>query len=1176
MGKSLAKAGAIIAGAALIATGIGAAAGVGLLGSAAASVAASSGTLTLFGVSVATLGQVGAGLTALGSLTTKRPDVQTGGNPTQQTYDPQAGIPYPMGRTAVGGRIVYGTTAPANNKYRLFYSILGGGGPIDGIEAFYANNELVSFTADSGEGASGKYLNRMWQVRRLGAPGESYLRFTATGSKDTPADHGGNPPEWTSAHKFTGYAAALTACEYDAKIYAGDVQPLWVLRGVKVYDPRLDDTYPGGSGSCRALDESTYVYSTNPWLHALTFALGRWQNGKRVIGLGLPVSAIIVSQFVEAANVAEANGWQIGGVVYTSDVRMSAVQAMAQAGGGYCLPMGAQLGCVVNAPRVSIGEIRSRDIVGDSSAAGTKSRRDRINRIIGRYRSEAHNWEVVSAAPVEVSEHVAFDGGPRTREIDYTLVQGVDQVAQLARYDIENSRELEPLTFTLGPAFLGYRAGDCLTVNVPELGLVDQDVIVQLRSFDPATGAVTLVCRSETQAKHAYCLGQTGEAPPTPSLTPGGYAPTPPDAADWSAEGGVVATADGEVPVIIIRGIIDDVHADTVIVDYRQRLEAGPPAVYGDWTSREFPASSFAASGSDPTVTLQLTGLAPGGIYQVRVRYKTVRGVQDPETATDLGDVTTGGLVASDAKSFGGLTGDQIKAIDAAARKAQLDILDARMKALGDLKAFEAILRQVLSGKPLGEVIVEQRQVLINTNATVGENTAAIASEAVARQTAISAEAYQRTVLATDYSGFKASTSTSLVTLSTATSATAASLASVTTDYNGFKASASTTLISLSNATSATAASLTTLESTVAANKASADAGLLTVATDISALSTQYTSLNATVLANKASADSSLSVLTTNLSSTAASLTTLTSNFNSFQSSATTSLTTLSNAQSTQASQITALQSTAAGLSASVSSQASTLVDVTSKLAVARFVLEAAASGGRPARVSLESDSYGGSNIALTAAKIYWGDNTVFDDATDTLRTVTGSTAAVLGLGSPFGASADLLWWIGPSGVSLGAMSRANAYFYIAGSSPYIGGAGLGAGKEVKNAGGGFSGYIGAGVGWNAAAYIGLNIDAGPGSFMVSVNGVATRDGISSANAMGAWRLTDGSTTLASGYVTAFQSDGLQGTAFSALKKVSTTLTGSVTLTLEFQGVGGGGGDTGTVSGDVFVQYVKD
>lgn len=646
MGKALMKAGAIIAGAALIATGVGAAAGVGLLGASAAAVAGSAGTLTLFGVSVATLGQVGAGLTALGSLATKRPDVGTGGSPVQQTYDPQAGIPYAMGRTAVAGRIVYGTTTPENNKYRLFYSVLSGGGPIEGIEAFFANNEFVNFDADSGEGASGKYLNRMWQVRRLGAPGDAYLRFTATGSKDTPADHGGNPPEWTPAHKLSGYACALTACEYDAKKFTGDVQPLWIIYGVKVYDPRQDSTYPGGYGPCRAGDESTYVYSDSPPLHALTFALGRYQNGKRTLGFGFPLSSIIVSQFVEAANVADANGWKIGGTIYSTDDKWSVMQAMMQAGGGYCVPMGAQIGCVVNAPRVSIGDVTSADIIGEASAAGTKGRRDRINRVIPRYRSEDHNWEVVAAQPIEVAEHVTFDGGQRTREVDYTLVQDVIQAAQLARYDIENSREFEPVVFTLGPGFLGFRAGDCLTANVPELGLVDQELIVVRRSFDPASGAVSLECRSETTAKHAYCLGQTATPPPTPTLTPANYGPTAPNLSDWSAEGGELAGEAGSLPVIIVRGILDDVHAVSVIVDYRQLLDAGPPAVYGDWASQEFPASSLAASGDDPTVTIQLTGLVPGATYQVRVRYRTVRQVTDPAVNTDLGNVVTGGITA--------------------------------------------------------------------------------------------------------------------------------------------------------------------------------------------------------------------------------------------------------------------------------------------------------------------------------------------------------------------------------------------------------------------------------------------------------------------------------------------------------------------------------------------------
>ncbi|EEF22553.1 conserved hypothetical protein, partial [Ricinus communis] len=287
-----------------------------------AGTAAGFGAVSVFGVSLSAWSAIGSGLSAIGTLLTKRPGVSTGGSPVQQTYDPSSGLPYPFGRTAVAGRIVYGTvTGPLKegNKYRLFYSVISGV-RIEGFESFSTNDETVSFTSDAGEGASGTYKNRMWQVRRTGAPdSRSYLRFTATGTKDTPADHGGNPPEWTAQHTFGEMAVSLTACEYDQKVYASDVKPMYVIRAARVYDPRLDDTYPGGAGACRANDENTFVWSENPWLHALTWAMGRYQNGARVLGIGAALAFLPVSMFVEGANIADANDWKIGGTAWSTD-----------------------------------------------------------------------------------------------------------------------------------------------------------------------------------------------------------------------------------------------------------------------------------------------------------------------------------------------------------------------------------------------------------------------------------------------------------------------------------------------------------------------------------------------------------------------------------------------------------------------------------------------------------------------------------------------------------------------------------------------------------------------------------------------------------------------------------------------------------------------------------------
>ena len=69
-------------------------------------------------------------------------------------------------------------------------------------------------------------------------------------------------------------------------------------------------------------------------------------------------------------------------------------------------------------------------------------------------------------------------------------VQFVDlaprQIAQLARYDIENAREFGPITLPLKIRWIGYKPGDCLAVEAGELGLDGQRVLVTNRGLDPA------------------------------------------------------------------------------------------------------------------------------------------------------------------------------------------------------------------------------------------------------------------------------------------------------------------------------------------------------------------------------------------------------------------------------------------------------------------------------------------------------------------------------------------------------------------------------------------------------------------------------------------------------------------------------------------------------------------
>lgn len=512
MAKVLRTAALVVGAVALAATGVGALASIGAFGTIVAGSAAAA-TLT----TVATIATVAtwsaAALTAAAVITAKKPSLSVSGDQTKFTLNKDQGIPWPIGRTSAAGWIVHRATwdydGSENNAYQTFFAAWGAG-PIHSVEAFKVDGTTIAF---SGDAALGGYAGYMWANWQLGATPEA-AALPAASFRPT-------VPGWSTASKLSGYAAYSWTLKWDKKgkkFPSGVPQPSAILKGAKAWDPRKDSTYPGGSGSHRPNDPSTWEWTENPWLLAIQWGRGIFHNGKRVMGIGMALAAIDVPAYVEAANVADANGWKAGGVVYSTDGKWDVMKKLCAAGGGEPLQLGGLMSCLVNTPRVSLATIRTSDMIGEASVTATPAGKDRINGVIPRYRSEAHDWSIVPAAPVQVADYVEADGRPRTREVTWELVQNVDQVAELATYEIVNAREFGPIVTPLKLKWIGYKPGDCLTIASPELGMDSQTVLVLRRQLDPATGAVTLTSRSETTAKHAFALGKTGTPPPTPSL----------------------------------------------------------------------------------------------------------------------------------------------------------------------------------------------------------------------------------------------------------------------------------------------------------------------------------------------------------------------------------------------------------------------------------------------------------------------------------------------------------------------------------------------------------------------------------------------------------------------------------------------------------------------------------
>lgn len=154
-------------------------------------------------------------------------------------------------------------------------------------------------------------------------------------------------------------------------------------------------------------------------------------------------------------------------------------------------------------------------------------------------------------------------------------------------------------------------------------------------------------------------------------------------------------------------------------------------------------------------------------------------------------------------------------------------------------------------------------------------------------------------------------------------------------------------------------------------------------------------------------------------------------------------------------------------LQASVSTTQSTVANLAANYALARYQVAATTPGGA-AILSLTSSNYG-AVAGLQADQIYFGENTFFDNASDTLQTVDGSGRMVTAWGAGFGNDGTLREWHGPADVALSAMSRANAFYGRASVEPRVfgsalptggGGGGTAPGSGVENV----SGYVSTGI----------------------------------------------------------------------------------------------------------------
>lgn len=608
---------------------------------------------------------IGAAALANEAFKAVQPQVKSSSTALEWNADPNAPNRFAFGRVGGAGNIIHNATYGPDKMFVGFVGVMSASGPIKSWQAFKADDAFVSFDG-TGKAVNTEYANEMYLGVQRGLQPELFYLPSPAGLKNEAV-----MPRWGASYKLSGKAAYMYTLAENSKrsAFKGKVPTgIHYIEGLYCYDPRFDDTYPGGTGPCRIDDPKTWVYSTNAYIHALNWNIGRWEGEARgftpprygvpyasmkVGGIGATPDGIDFSGYVEAANVFDENAWACSAWPDADQSKAAVLDSFLQAGGGIYAERQGKISCLHRAaPRTSVVTITADDTAGTIEYDTTTSLLERINTIRPEYWSEAHGWQMVATDEVTSSVWREEDGQgvavTRSKGLAYNYVPQSKQARELAALQVAHTREGIRGTAPLRH-YLDLEVGDCFTFEVPEAVLNGQKCIVLNVDPDLENDIIHVTFASESDGKYPFAFGQADAPPPAPALQPADNTVSPPLPGDWTIIPRPPSPGGVQVPIIDLSGIVSNATADAMLINWREVAagedpDAQPP--FMDEDGELLPGWVDAGVWPPTTRTLSIQGPQPGAKIWIAVRYKRGNNVSPAELTgpINVGDLIAGGL----------------------------------------------------------------------------------------------------------------------------------------------------------------------------------------------------------------------------------------------------------------------------------------------------------------------------------------------------------------------------------------------------------------------------------------------------------------------------------------------------------------------------------------------------
>lgn len=349
--------------------------------------------------------------------------------------------------------------------------------------------------------------------------------------------------KWGSAQRLTGCAYVHLRIKRtgngnssESPLASGLPSRVTIIgEGALLYDPRLDSTVTGGSGTHRANDQSTWgVYTDpddvdNPALQLAWWLLGWRIDGQLSIGCGVPPERIDWPSFIAAANacdvdVALAAGgtqkrYRTSGTASDADDPMDIINVLLTCMNGTLRDSGGKLSLMVQTNDLSdyVLDFEDGDVLGEFKWEQTRGLSSSYNVVRGQYVDPSENslYQTVDYPEVTIDSP---DGIERALPLDLPYVEDGNRAQRIAKQILQRAQYRGTFTAVFKAKAMGCEVGEVVRLTFSPLGWTNRLFRVASKEVR-LDGTVPLTIVEENAAIYAWdAEEQAVVSPPAPTV----------------------------------------------------------------------------------------------------------------------------------------------------------------------------------------------------------------------------------------------------------------------------------------------------------------------------------------------------------------------------------------------------------------------------------------------------------------------------------------------------------------------------------------------------------------------------------------------------------------------------------------------------------------------------------